>query len=222
MKKLCALFLLVAFSMHLAHFTVCANEIRHGNAETRRIALTFDDGPHPYQTDKILALLEKYGIHATFFVVGENISYYTDVFRREVAAGHEIGNHTYHHTIFASCTESQIKEELDTTADLIEEITGKRPTLFRPPEGNCTSIETAASKGYRVILWSVDTRDWAKTPTDEIVQHVENSIKGGSILLFHDYTAKDAHTLESLEILIPRLLAKGYEFVTVSELIDGE
>ncbi len=219
MKKILSFFLLVALATNLMPFPLSADGIRHGKEELPRIALTFDDGPHPYQTDKILALLEKYGVKATFFVVGENVSYYTDVFLREVEAGHEIGNHTYHHTVLASCTENQIKEELETTTGLIEELTGKKPTLFRPPEGNCDSIEQARKSGYTVVLWSVDTRDWAKTPTDEIVKNVESSVKNGSILLFHDYTSKSAHTLEALEILIPRLMEKGYEFVTVSELL---
>lgn len=220
MKKILSFLLLIALAINIFPFPLSADGIRHGKEDSPRIALTFDDGPHPYQTDKILALLGKYDIKATFFVVGENVSYYTDVFRREVDAGHEIGNHTYHHTVLASCTEHQIKEELETTARLIEEITGKKPTLFRPPEGNCQSIEQAKESGYTVVLWSVDTRDWAKTPAEEIVKNAENSVKNGSILLFHDYTSKNAHTLEALEMLIPRLIEKGYEFVTVSELLE--
>ena len=218
MKNLLAV--LVILSLFAAMPRTCrAACIRHGDETRPRIALTFDDGPHPYQTDKILALLEKYDIKATFFVVGENVSYYTDVLRREVAAGHEIGNHTYHHTVLAGCTEDTIREELSTTAAIIEEVTGKKPTLFRPPEGNVSCIEKADAEGYTVVLWSVDTRDWAKTPAREIVENVKTHVKNGSILLFHDYVSKDAHTYEALETLLPALMDMGYEFVTVSELL---
>ena len=218
MKKLFSI--LLALSLFATMPRICrAACIRHGDESTPRIALTFDDGPHPYQTDKILALLEKYNIKATFFVVGENVSYYADVLRREVAAGHEIGNHTYHHTVLAGCTEDTIREELGTTAAIIEEVTGKKPTLFRPPEGNVACIEKADAEGYTVVLWSVDTRDWAKTPTREIVENVKMHVKNGSILLFHDYVSKDAHTYEALETLLPTLIDMGYEFVTVSDLL---
>ena len=218
MKKLLSLCLSVLFFTAFPMKTVAVC-IRHGDESRPRIPLTFDDGPHPRQTDRILALLERYGIRATFFVVGENASYYTDVLRREVEAGHEIGNHTYHHTVLASCTESQIREELDATAAIIEEVTGQKPTLFRPPEGNIECIDEAKNDGYTVVLWSVDTRDWAKTPAAEIVKNVKATVKNGSILLFHDYVSKDAHTLEALEILIPELIEMGYEFVTVSALL---
>ena len=218
MKKLFSILLTLSFFAAMPR-TCRAACIRHGDESTPRIALTFDDGPHPYQTDKILALLEKYNIKATFFVVGENVSYYADVLRREVAAGHEIGNHTYHHTVLAGCTEDTIHEELYTTAAIIEEVTGQKPTLFRPPEGNVECIEKADAEGYTVVLWSVDTRDWAKTPAREIVENVKMHVKNGSILLFHDYVSKDAHTYEALETLLPALIDMGYEFVTVSELL---
>ena len=218
MKKLFSILLTLSFFAAMPR-TCRAACIRHGDESTPRIALTFDDGPHPYQTDKILALLEKYNIKATFFVVGENVSYYADVLRREVAAGHEIGNHTYHHTVRAGCTEDTIHEELYTTAAIIEEVTGQKPTLFRPPEGNVECIEKADAEGYTVVLWSVDTRDWAKTPACEIVENVKMHVKNGSILLFHDYVSKDAHTYEALETLLPALIDMGYEFVTVSDLL---
>ena len=197
--------------------------IREGDRNSMKIALTFDDGPHPYRTDDILNLLEKYKIKATFFVVGENVSYYPEPFKRTVAMGHEIGNHTYHHTPLSDTCEKTVTEEIAQTDEIIFKTVGLHPKLFRPPEGSYGehALKTAQSMGMRMILWTVDTRDWERPPAEAIVENVMKNVRGGSILLFHDYMHKTAHTMEALEILLPKLLERGFEFVTVSELIDG-
>ena len=221
-KSLCAL---IAAMIFLRAIPVSAkNErpvIRSGDPDSMKIALTFDDGPHPYKTDVILDLLEKYGIRATFFVVGENVSYYPEPLKRAVSLGHEIGNHTYHHTPLSNACEKSTSEEIEKTEELVLRTAGYRTTLFRPPEGayNECALAVAQNKNYRVILWTVDTRDWELPATDTIVANVTANVRGGSILLFHDYMSKKSHAIEALEILIPNLLAKGYEFVTVSELL---
>jgi polysaccharide deacetylase family sporulation protein PdaB len=189
-----------------------------------KIALTFDDGPHPYRTNEILDLLERYHIRATFFVVGENVSYYPEPFKRTIALGHEIGNHTYHHKTLSETCEETVMEEIRQTDEIIFKTAGYRPKLFRPPEGaygEC-ALKAAQSMNLRMILWTVDTRDWERPPAQTIVENVMKNVKGGSILLFHDYMHKSAHTMEALEIIIPKLLDKGFEFVTVSELINGD
>lgn len=101
---------------------------------------------------------------------------------------------------------------------------GSYPTLLRPPEGSYSSktVETAKSCGCDVVLWSVDTRDWALTKTSEMVSNVKNNVTDGSIILFHDFTRDGAHTLDALKILIPYLRDSGYEFVTVSQLLSGK
>lgn len=195
--------------------------IRSGRSDSMKIALTFDDGPHPYKTNAVLDLLAQYGIRATFFVIGENVSYYPEPLRRAVALGHEIGNHTYHHTPLSDSCAQSTAEEIEKTEDIIFRTAGYRTKLFRPPEGaydEC-ALQVAKSKDYQVILWTVDTRDWANTSAETIVSTVTANTKGGSILLFHDYMGKRSHAMEALEILIPQLLAQGYEFVTVSELL---
>ena len=188
-----------------------------------KIALSFDDGPHPKTTDKILDVLAKYGIKATFFVVGENVEYYSAAAIRAVREGHEIGNHTYHHTLLSRTCENTITEEIRKTDEIIFRTAGIHPKLFRPPEGaygEC-ALKTAQNMHYRMILWTVDTRDWERPPAQTIVETVMANVKGGSIVLFHDYMHKNAQTMQALEILIPKLLEKGFEFVTVSELIGG-
>ena len=194
--------------------------VRSGDPDSMKIALTFDDGPHPKKTDRFLDLLEKHNIRATFFVIGENVSYYPKPLIRAVSLGHEIGNHTYHHVLLSRITKKEALEEIHSTEDIILKTTGYMPKLLRPPEGAYTesALQTAADSGYRVVLWTVDSRDWENIPAEKVVQNVENNISGGSILLFHDYTGK--HSLEALEILIPKLKAQGYEFVTVSELLQ--
>ena len=226
MKKWIAL--LISASIFLCPHALSAQAdqpvIRSGNPNSMKIALTFDDGPHPYRTDDILDLLERYGIKATFFVIGENVSYYPEPFKRAVALGHEIGNHTYHHTLLSKTCEQTIAPEIRKTDEIIFKTAGYRPRLFRPPEGaygEC-ALKAARSMNYSTILWTVDTRDWERPPAQAIVDNVLQNTGGGSILLFHDYMHKSAHTMEALEILIPRLLEKGYEFVTVSELIGSK
>ena len=166
MKKM--LSLLLCFVFLLFPFSVSAqNElhvIREGDRSSMKIALTFDDGPHPYRTDEVLNLLENYGIRATFFVVGENVSYYPEPFKRTVALGHEIGNHTYHHTPLSDTSEKTVMEEIRQTDEIIFKTAGFHPKLFRPPEGaygEC-ALKTAQSMDMRMILWTVDTRDWER------------------------------------------------------------
>ncbi len=194
--------------------------IRAGSSEIPRIALTFDDGPHPRKTDAILDLLEEYGIRATFFVIGENAGYYQEPLRRAVSLGHEIGNHTFRHGRTARLTAGELEEEIRRTEEALFAVANVKTTLFRPPEGVCSDAVLTAARhlGYRVILWNVDTRDWDKASTEDIVKHVRENVKNGSILLFHDYTAPGTNTLAALKQLIPELLSQGYEFVTVSEL----
>lgn len=187
----------------------------------KRIALTFDDGPHPCKTGKILDLLSLYGIRATFFVVGENAGYYPDIILRESAEGHEIGNHTYYHKPLRQCKPGEMEKEISKTSEIIRKITGRSPSLFRPPEGSysCKTVESAKTCGCDVILWNVDTRDWALCGTKEIVANVKTNVRDGSIILFHDFTREGSHTVDALKILIPYLIDSGYEFVTVSEII---
>lgn len=192
-----------------------------GKTDSKRIALTFDDGPHPFKTDEILDLLKEYQLSATFFVIGQNVAAYPDVVLREIEEGHEVGNHTYHHKSLYKCTKETVEEEIISAEEILLDKIGYTPKVFRPPEGayTCDIIDVAEKMNYNVILWTIDTRDWAKEPTNKIVENVEKHIRNGSIILFHDYTVKGTHTLDALKILIPKLIDSGYEFVTVSELI---
>ena len=189
----------------------------------KKIALTFDDGPHPVKTPKILDLLEKHGVKATFFIVGENAEAYPEIVAAEGAGGHELANHSYTHTRFSKLTVAEIKEEIERTDAAIKKAAGKSPKLFRPPEGAYSKdiVSIAEGMGKQTVIWTVDTMDWAKSPRDEIVENVKANVTFGSIILFHDCTRDGTFTLEALELLLPYLKSQGYEFVTVSELIES-
>lgn len=188
----------------------------------KRIALTFDDGPHYKYTDEILDILAKYGVRATFFVIGENAERYPEKVKRAVSEGHEVGNHTYSHPHLKDISVSELEKEIKKASDVICKITDAKPKLFRPPEGYCKdNVSLCAEKyGCCVILWSQDTKDWAHTPSEEISKKILDNVKCGDIILFHDFVTPDTPTPRALENVIPKLLERGFEFVTVSELIS--
>ena len=188
---------------------------------TQKIALTFDDGPHPRYTEQILDILNRYHVTATFFMIGCNISYYPESFQKILESGCEVGNHTYSHRRVKEMTEREIIRELISCEDMISKAGGEKTTLFRPPQGalNNSVMQIAESLGYTVVLWSIDTLDWAHNPPAEICQNVIDSVENGDIILMHDYVSGTNTTCHALELLIPALLERGYEFVTVSQLL---
>ncbi len=191
---------------------------------TKKIALTFDDGPHPRYTPEILEILDRYGVKATFFVVGLNVETYPELVKTVVDEGHEIGNHTYSHANLRRAHYDGVCSEIAVTERLIYENTDFRTRLLRPPEGVYSQAvcDAAANFDYTIILWSVDTRDWAHTPSEEIVRHVLTDVRGGDIILFHDFIGQDSPTPDALRKILPALIAQGYQFVTVSELLSSK
>lgn len=187
------------------------------------IALTFDDGPHERYTEEILDILAEYGVRATFFVIGENADRYPALLERQLSEGHEIGNHTQTHPL-RNLTREQMEQEITACETTIGEWVDKRPLLFRPPGGiiSQTVMALAEDHRYRVILWSIDTRDWAHPPVAQITKTVLDQVSAGDIILMHDGIKTDSPTPDALRILIPALLARGYHFVTVSELLAEE
>ena len=194
---------------------------RSVTTEKKQIALTFDDGPHPSLTPKILAILAKYGVPATFFMVGQNVLNYPSAAKQVIDAGHEVGNHTFTHPHLAGLNEHAIMEEIGKCEDALEELSEYRPHLLRTPQGAMTAnLEKCLSDDdYILVLWSLDTRDWDNKSTAYIVQTVLGNVKSGDIILMHDYIGYNSKTPEALEKIIPELLSQGYEFVTVSELL---
>ncbi len=223
MKRALTLILVIAICI-LLPLRVEAWEDRsvvHVKTEEKVIALTFDDGPHPRYTERILAVLAKHDVKATFFMVGINVERYPAAAKAVVDAGHEIGNHTYHHAHLAGMNEGDTRDEVDACARRILDICGASPLLFRAPEG--TRGETLHtlldSMGYRQILWNVDTLDWKGRESGDIAKTVLRKVRGGDIILMHDYVSGKLQSEAALGLIIPALKARGYRFVTVSELL---
>ena len=193
------------------------------NTDKKVIALTFDDGPHGTYTPQILDILAENGVRATFFTVGENVTRFPELIDRELSEGHEVANHTYSHKHMAKLREGELINEILKCENSLFTHDEYVPRLFRPPEGILSdeNSEIIARLGYDIVLWSIDTRDWSHTPVNTIVKNVIGHVDNGAIILFHDFIAKPSPTPEALKILIPRLKELGYEFVTVSELINN-
>jgi peptidoglycan/xylan/chitin deacetylase (PgdA/CDA1 family) len=186
------------------------------------IAMTFDDGPDPKLTPKLLDLLKAKGIKATFFVVGQNAAEYPDVLKRAAAEGHEIGNHSWSHPNFAKMSDGAVTNELQKTQDAILRATGIKPTLLRPPYGSITKREREwihDKFGYKIILWDVDPLDWKHRNAAYVENEILKQTRKGSIILSHDIHST---TIDAMPATFDALLAKGYKFVTVSELLALE
>jgi peptidoglycan-N-acetylglucosamine deacetylase len=188
------------------------------------IALTFDDGPSSTYTPQILDVLKQHNAKATFFVVGSRVIEQPDIIKREIVDGHELANHTYNHPNFRGLTEEEIRKELRKTKQTIFDLTGFSPHLFRPPGGfyNETIINAAYQEGYIVVMWSwhQDTYDWKQPGVSNIVKKVLSNARNGDIILFHDYGGDRRQTIEALKQILPELKKRGYQFVTVSEMLQ--
>jgi peptidoglycan/xylan/chitin deacetylase (PgdA/CDA1 family) len=186
--------------------------------EGKFAALTFDDGPHPESSTKLLDALKQHRAKATFFVLGSNAAKYPELLRRMVAEGHEIGNHSWSHPHLPSMDFSEVRSELERTSKTIAVATGRSPTLFRPPyiDTNPT-LENWIRKetGMKTIGASVDSYDWRDSDGALARQHILEGVAPGAIVLAHER----ASTAEALPGILDELLAKGYTLVTVSELI---
>ncbi|QQE78645.1 polysaccharide deacetylase family protein [Alicyclobacillus sp. SO9] len=190
----------------------------------RAVAITFDDGPNPKFTPRVLKLLHKYRAHATFFVIGANVDQHPELVQQEVDEGHEVANHTYNHKNIRTQSQDELEDEIERTQQSIERAAGKRSILFRPPTGyySSTVIQAAKEQGCLVVIWSwdQDTRDWEReTTADSIVQSVLSHLHNGDIILFHDRAGDRSETLRALHRILPELQERGYECLTVSELL---
>lgn len=185
------------------------------NVEVKKIALTFDDGPHPVYTPKLLDGLKKRGVVATFFVTGQNAKEYPEIIKRMSEDGHLIGNHTYSHIQLTKSNREEFRAELVKTNEVLREITGKDASFVRPPYGSWDkSFETELN--MFPVLWNIDPLDWCCNNADCIVQKVERKTKENSIILLHDYY--DTSVQAALRI-IDDLTKQGYQFVTVDEIL---
>jgi peptidoglycan/xylan/chitin deacetylase (PgdA/CDA1 family) len=193
--------------------------------EGKKLALTFDDGPDPVITDEVLDILDKYGVKATFFVIGKNAALYPEPLKRAIAEGNEIGNHTYSHISLTNDNLGAYMADIQKSEELLMKDFNYKPVLFRPPGGRYTSpaIEAVNKAGYKYVLysWWIDAKDWKDVSSASVVKTILNNVRDGDIFLLHDSHSGKSPMPEALDILIPALQKQGYEFVTVSQLFSS-
>ena len=183
------------------------------------IAMTFDDGPSATLTPKLLDILAAHHIKATFFVLGEMVAEHPEILARAAREGHEIASHSWSHPNLAKMSQEGVRSQLQRTDDEIKTAAGKRPTLFRPPYGSITERQKRwihDEFGYDIILWDVDPLDWRRPGPAVVRNRILKETRPGSIVLSHDI---HPGTIEAMPSTFDELEAKGFKFVTVSELL---
>lgn len=183
------------------------------------VAITFDDGPHPKNTPRLLDMLRERNIKATFYVIGRNVDLYPNVLRRTVSEGHEVGNHTYNHPILSKLGDSTVRDELIKCRDAVARAAGVQPRTLRPPYGALLQRQREwihRELKYPTIMWSVDPLDWKRPGASVVTSRILSNTTPGAIVLAHDLHAS---TVDAMPGTLDGLLRKGYKFVTVSQLL---
>ncbi|WP_179075774.1 polysaccharide deacetylase family protein [Nostoc sp. C057] len=189
--------------------------------EQKVIALTFDDGPWPESTAQVLDILKKNQIKGTFFVVGENVKNFPNLLKQEIAEGHVIGNHTWHHW-YQFLNPQAAAYEIDHTEDIIFKTTGLKTNLFRPPGGVMHNgvVDYARNSKYAIILWSSDSVDYSRPAVSKLISNAFGEAKPGGIVLMHDGGGNRSRTVQALPEIIANFRNQGYRFVTIPELLQ--
>ncbi|MFD2257413.1 polysaccharide deacetylase family protein [Luteolibacter algae] len=183
------------------------------------IAITFDDGPHPQNTPRLLDMLAARNIKATFYVIGRSVDLHPGVLRRTVAEGHEIGNHSHTHRLLSKLSDAEVRQEMQRCQDAIGHAAGVRPRTMRPPYGGLLQRQRELVHnefGYPTILWSVDPLDWKRPGPSVVASRILSGTTAGGIVLAHDLHSQ---TVDAMPATLDGLLRKGFKFVTVSQLI---
>ena len=194
-----------------------------GDIKSREIALTFDDGPHPQHTPQLLKVLDKYKIQASFFPLGLCVHRYPQIVKTIYESGHWIGLHGYQHTSFPMLTENDLKLSLENTQNAIYKACGLAPQLVRdvrPPNGLFTprQLNLLTSWGYRPVMWSVVPEDWVRPGVSVVVNRAIEQTCNGSIIVLHDGHFGGEDVALSAAEIIPLLLDRGYDFVTIDRM----
>jgi len=195
----------------------------HRDADHKRIALTFDDGPDPARTPALLDALATLGVPATFFLVGRAVDANPALAARIAREGHEVGNHTYSHRYLPLARSRSVASELAATDAAIERATGIVPTLARPPYGGRSPLNVRAftKSAKRLVTWDVNSFDWKGKPAEVVAERVVERVRPGSIVLMHEARAGGEVTIDAVRLLVPELRARGFELTTVSRCLAG-
>jgi peptidoglycan/xylan/chitin deacetylase (PgdA/CDA1 family) len=196
--------------------------------QSKKIALTYDDGPNDPYTPQLMDVLAKHNVRATFFLIGRFVTRRPNIVRQLVSAGHVVGNHTYTHPPLIFETSVQVRIQLTSCRQVIEDAVGKHSSLFRPPYGGRRPavFRIARELGLEPVMWNTLGYDWLDTTPQRIEQNVAKSIRGGDVVLLHDGGHKHlgtdrSKTVAATDLLVSRYKAQGYEFVTVPEMMQG-
>lgn len=189
-------------------------------SDEKKVSISFDAAWGNEQTQSLLDTLAKYNIKSTFFLVGDWVRNYPDDVKAIAAAGHDVGNHSNTHPYMTQIDKSKMSEEVDTCNKEIEALTGKKPSLFRPPYGDYDNnvVSTVNNKGMYCVQWDVDSLDWKNLTAEEMCSRIKNNIKCGSIILMHNGAE---NTPEALPMIIECIQELGYEIVPISELLPA-
>lgn len=190
--------------------------------ERPRVALTFDDGPHPQNTPMLLDILAQFRARATFYVIGANVRRYPEITRRIVAEGHEIGNHTWTHPVLSQHGDSSVLREIDRTQEIIWQTVGAVPVTMRPPYGAFTQRQMrmlSDARNLPTVIWSVDTNDWRRPGSTVVADRMVHGARPGSVILAHDIHGP---TIRAIPAALQGLAARGFEAVTLSDLLGWQ
>ena len=194
----------------------------YGNTHLPEVALTFDDGPNPYYTPQVLAILQHYGVQATFFDVGYLVKDFPNIVRQEYNNGNLVANHSWSHPELTLLSASAILSQLTSTSNVIQTTIGVRPTFFRPPYGafNRTVLAQASYLGVTTVLWNDTAEDWTLPGVGFIVNRILSLAHAGAIILLHDGGGNRAQTVAALPTIITDLENRGFSLVTLQRLVD--
>jgi peptidoglycan-N-acetylglucosamine deacetylase len=198
-------------------------------AGTRQLALTYDDGPNDPHTFRLLEVLVRHNVQATFFLIGRYVSRRPDIARELAQAGHVVGNHTFSHPNLIFASPLQTRMQLEDCEHALTDAVGEHSKLFRPPFGGRlpSTLKIARALGLEPVMWNVTGRDWKGKPAEYVERRVCGQIRGGDVILLHDgcheaFGADRSQTVIATDRLIARYKSEGYEFVTVPEMMEKE
>ena len=196
---------------------------------TRQIALTYDDGPNDPHTLRLLEVLAKHNVRATFFLIGRYLEQRPDIAREVVQAGHCVGNHTFTHPLLIFKSDPELHEELTRCRGALQDAVGEDSNLFRPPFGGRRpgTLRVARGLGFQAIMWNVTGYDWNAPPAALIERKISNQMRGGDVILLHDgghkhLGADRSQTVLATDQIISRYKSEGYEFVTIPQMVEKE
>ncbi|HKF04971.1 MAG TPA: polysaccharide deacetylase family protein [Candidatus Sulfotelmatobacter sp.] len=195
---------------------------------TKQLALTYDDGPNDPHTLRLLEVLVKHNVHATFFLIGRFVQQRPDIVRQIVEAGHVVGNHTFTHPLLTLKSAVEVRKELTNCRSALQDAIGEHSRLFRPPFGGRRPavLRVARELGLQPVMWNVTGYDWTAPPAEVIEQKVSRQIHGGDVILLHDgghrqIGADRSQTVAATDHLIARYKSVGYEFVTIQQMLGA-